>query len=206
MSTVTIVDYGVGNLASIRNMLKKCDVSSIISGNPDVIVNSSKIILPGVGAFDAAMQRINELGINLIIKQAVESGALVLGICLGAQLLMEKSEEGELPGLSLVKGRCIKFDKESLGSLKIPNMGWNDVAFVRDTHPLARFSDMGVPRFYFTHSYYLHCENPDNVMITSFYGCEFTCGVVNGNIMGVQFHPEKSHAFGARLFTNFAAM
>lgn len=201
---ITVIDYGVGNLASIQNMLKKCGEGSQISSNPNVILNASKLILPGVGAYDAAVEKIIEFGLNSVIREAASKGTLILGICLGAQLLLDGSEEGVLPGLSLIKGKCRKFNEQSITPLRVPNMGWSDVHF-KTEHALSKFDEME-PRFYFTHSYYLNCNNPDNVLATSNYGHEFVCGVVHENIMGVQFHPEKSHAFGARLLTNFAKM
>jgi len=202
---VTIIDYGVGNLASIQNMLKKVGVSSQVSRDFDVILSASKIILPGVGAFDAAMEKINDLGLSPVIRDAAQKGSRILGICLGAQLLLEHSEEGVLEGLSLIKGKCAKFDAALLAPLKVPHMGWNDVHFKNPSHPLSRYNDMQ-PRFYFTHSYYLQCDNLDNVLATAVYGHEFACGIAQENIVGLQFHPEKSHVFGAQLFANFAGM
>jgi glutamine amidotransferase len=202
---ITIIDYGLGNLASIQNMLGKCGFSSQISRNPDVIRKATKLILPGVGAFDSAMKKINEAAFDSVIKEVASSGRHILGICLGAQLLMQDSEEGTVSGLSLIKGNCKKFNEKLISPLRVPHMGWSDVKFVKPTHPLTRFNEME-PRFYFTHSYYLHCYDPVNILASSTYGHEFTCCAVQDNIMGVQFHPEKSHAFGAQLLTNFARM
>jgi glutamine amidotransferase len=202
---VTIIDYGVGNLASVQNMLKRCGVDSQISNNSEVILRSSKLILPGVGAYDAAMEKINELGLYSVIREAAYNGIDMLGICLGAQLLLEGSEEGILNGLSLIKGKCKKFNEHAIAPLRVPHMGWNDVHFVAVSHPLAYYEEADT-RFYFTHSYYLHCNNQENILATSFYGHEFTCGIVDKNIMGVQFHPEKSHIFGKQLLTNFINM
>lgn len=202
---ITIIDYGVGNLASVQNMLKKCGVASQVSKDPKEILKSAKLILPGVGAYDSAMQKINETGLDAVIKESARKGKLILGICLGAQLLLERSEEGILPGLSLINGRCIRFDEQSIAPLRVPHMGWSNVVFVKSSHPLARFKETE-PRFYFTHSYYLQCQNPDQILATSDYGQQFSCGIEHDNVMGVQFHPEKSHTFGGQLLMNFANM
>ncbi len=200
---ITIIDYGVGNLASVQNMLRKCGVSSQVSKDPKEIARAPKLILPGVGAFDSAMHKIDELGLRSVIGEAATNGTFILGICLGAQLLLDGSEEGNLSGLSLIKGKCRRFDEQLIAPLSIPHMGWSDVVFVSDSHPLAKF-EQAEPRFYFTHSYCLSCDNPENVLATSRYGIEFTCGIASQNVFGVQFHPEKSHSFGAQLLINFA--
>lgn len=202
---ITIIDYGVGNLTSVQNMLKKCGVQSRVSSEAEVIVSSEKLILPGVGAFDYAMEKIEKLGLRNVLKQAAEDGSKILGICLGAQLLMDKSEEGVLPGLSLISGSCKKFKPEDIAPLRIPHMGWNDVFFLNEAHPLAKLQS-STSRFYFTHSFHLDCLYPEQRLAVSTYGIEFTSAVANQNVMGVQFHPEKSHAFGFSLLTNFANM
>lgn len=200
---ITVIDYGVGNLASVQNMLKKCGVESQVTSDPEKIRQADKVILPGVGAFDAAMQKIIDRRLDEAIQETSKRGALILGICLGAQLLLEASEEGNLGGLSLVKGKCKKFDVQQIAPLRVPHVGWSEVNFVTQS-PIAKFEEQ--PRFYFTHSYYMNCNNPADRLATCLYGHEFTCGVIRENVMGLQFHPEKSHKFGARLFTNFAAM
>jgi glutamine amidotransferase len=200
---ITVIDYGVGNLASVQNMLKKCGVESQITSDAEKIIRADKLILPGVGAFDPAMQKINELSLQVPILEASKRGIFILGICLGAQLLLEASEEGTLNGLSMIKGTCKKIDVQQIAPLRVPHMGWSEVNFVVGS-PIAKFEEQ--PRFYFTHSYYMNCDNPTEKLATCFYGHEFTCGVIHENVMGLQFHPEKSHKFGSRLFTNFAAM
>ncbi|MFZ2905947.1 MAG: imidazole glycerol phosphate synthase subunit HisH [Cyclobacteriaceae bacterium] len=200
---ITIIDYSVGNLASVQNMLKKCGIESRVTSDPEKIRQADKLILPGVGAFDAAMQKINERGLQDAIQEASKKGTFILGICLGAQLLLEASEEGNLSGLSLIPGKCKKFDAQQIAPLRVPHMGWSEVSFLTN-NPITKFEEQ--PRFYFTHSFYINCHNPANRLAVSFYGHEFTCGVICENVMGLQFHPEKSHKFGARLFTNFAAM
>jgi len=202
---ITIIDYGVGNLASVQNMLRKCGFESRFTSNAEEIINSSKLILPGVGAYDAAMQRIIDLGLDSSIKQAAKNNAIILGVCLGAQLLFEGSDEGVLSGLSLIKGRCKKFDVQTIAPLRVPHMGWSDVNFLQSSHPLADF-EANYSRFYFAHSYYFMCEDSEDILANCTYGHPFTCAVSRKNVSGVQFHPEKSHTFGARLLTNFAKM
>jgi imidazole glycerol-phosphate synthase subunit HisH len=202
---ITIIDYGVGNLASVRNMLKKCGIDSRFASDPTEILSADKLILPGVGAFDAAMQKILDSNLSEPIVEAAKKGTMILGICLGAQLLMERSEEGALSGLSLIAGECKKFDPLSISPLRVPHMGWSDIVFRKPSHPLSHFEHQA-PRFYFAHSYYLKCKNENDILAKASYGIEFTCGVVRENIMGVQFHPEKSHFFGASLLNNFAKM
>ncbi len=198
---IVILDYGLGNLGSIANMLKVIGEKNKITNDVDTIRKADGIILPGVGAFDAGMSKLNESGLAEVIKEEAAKDKPVLGICLGMQLLGKKSEEGSLPGLSLIPFECKRFyfsDK----SLKIPHMGWDIVDFKRQ-HPILEGLS-GQQRYYFVHSYYAVCENEENVLMTCDYGIEFACSVVKDNVMGVQFHPEKSHDFGLALLTNFA--
>jgi imidazole glycerol-phosphate synthase subunit HisH len=200
---VTIVDYGVGNINSIQNMLKKCGVESKITNKTDELYAAEKIILPGVGAFDAAMERLNASGLDETIKACADKNIPILGICLGAQLLMESSEEGILPGLGLIQGDCRKFDVQKLAPLRVPHMGWEDVTFTKKGG-LCDFE--GTPRFYFVHSYYIECKKTDNILGEAVYGHRFTCAVHSGTVSGVQFHPEKSHKFGEKLLSNFSRL
>lgn len=197
---IAILDYGLGNLGSISNMLKVIGEKSKITNDVESIRKSDGIILPGVGAFDAGMSKLNEFGLTEVIKEEADQGKPILGICLGMQLLGKKSEEGNLPGLALVPFECKRFNFED-ESLKIPHMGWDIVDF-RKQHPLLE-GLTGQQRYYFVHSYYAVCVNSDNVLMTCDYGIEFACSVVKDNVMGVQFHPEKSHDFGLALLTNF---
>lgn len=197
---ICIVDYGMGNLGSIRNMLKKIGFNSLITNDIAEIKNAEKIILPGVGSFDAAINKIDELGIKPILKfKSQEEKTPILGICLGMQLLTECSEEGKLPGLGFVKAKTTKFPP-NLG-LKIPHMGWNDVQetkhsqLTRDLPPESRF--------YFVHSYCVHVEDSNDSLLKTHYGIEFDSAIQHENIFGVQFHPEKSHKFGMKLLKNF---
>lgn len=200
---IAILDYGLGNLGSIANMLKVIGERAKISNSANQIENADGIILPGVGAFDAGMQKLNDSGLTAVIKNYALSGRPVLGICLGMQLLGDKSEEGHLPGLSLIPFECIRFKLDD-SDLKIPHMGWDIVNFKQE-HPFLN-GLVGTQRYYFVHSYHAVCKDESNILMTCDYGYEFTSAVVNGNVIGVQFHPEKSHDFGLNLFSNFVAM
>lgn len=198
---ITIVDYGIGNIASVKNMLYKNGAESETSSDPEVILKSDKIILPGVGAFDTAVNKLDELNLIPIIREFAKSGKPLLGICLGAQLLLNKSEEGVRPGLQLIAGSCMRFS--GIQPLRIPHMSWTDVTFVKQ-NPLTRFSD--APRFYFVHSYHMVCDRSDDVFGVANYGNDFTCAIAHDNIYGVQFHPEKSHRFGSQFLKNFVEL
>lgn len=198
---VVIIDYGVGNLGSVANMLKKVGASNIVfSNDPDEIASANKVLLPGVGAFDHAMNKLNDSGISAALKRLVlRDDALLMGICLGMQLLTEGSEEGEELGLGIVPGKASLFPNES--GLRVPHMGWN-VA-----HPAkASFILQDLPkesRFYFVHSYYVNCTDSADVLCTTNYGHDFVSAFQRRNVIGCQFHPEKSHRFGIQLFRNF---
>ncbi len=198
---VAIIDYGLGNLGSIANMLKVIGEKSVITSDKTEIEAADKIILPGVGAFDAGMTRLQEAGLVEILKtQALEVKKPVLGICLGMQLLGRKSEEGSLPGLGLIPFDNLRFRLDDT-KLKVPHMGWDIVTFQQKNPLLEGLS--GTQRYYFVHSFHAKCDSKDHVLMTCDYGYEFSAAVVSGNIYGVQFHPEKSHDFGMALLTNF---
>lgn len=198
---VGIINYGLGNLGSIQNMLKVIGEKSIISADTDTLETCDRYILPGVGAFDAGMIKLCESGLEGFIKQkAVREKKPILGICLGMQLLGRKSEEGQLPGLGLIPFDNIRFRVENF-NLRVPHMGWDIVEFKQST-PLIKNLE-GTQRYYFVHSYHALCDNKENVFMTCDYGYKFAAAVVKDNIMGVQFHPEKSHDFGMALLTNF---
>jgi imidazole glycerol-phosphate synthase subunit HisH len=202
---IVIIDYGLGNLASIQNMIRKAAGKSLISSNPDQIAQAEKIILPGVGSFDNGMKNLRELNlITLLNKKVLEDKTPLLGICLGMQLLANKSAEGILPGLGFIAGEVVKFRAENGVKLHIPHMGWNDVKIVRKHKLVEKFEEE--TRFYFVHSYHIICKNNADVLTQTFYGGDFTSAVARENIMGTQFHPEKSHKFGLQLFKNFIEM
>lgn len=193
----------MGNVGSIESMLRKIGAPSLISGSIDDIRRARKLILPGVGAFDNGMKNISELGLLPVLhSQVLEKGTPILGICLGMQLLTEKSEEGGLPGLGWIEGRTVRFRFDSQRKdLKIPHMGWNTVKVRKEGPLFAGMADS--PRFYFVHSYHVRCSRQEDVLGTTEHGYEFASAVSRTNIMGTQFHPEKSHRFGMALLKNF---
>lgn len=198
---VGIINYGLGNLGSIQNMLKVIGEKSVISEKIEELDNCDRYILPGVGAFDAGMAKLNESNLVDFIKEKtlVEHKPL-LGICLGMQLLGRKSEEGSLSGLELIPFENIRFRLDN-SDLKVPHMGWDVVDFKQESPLLKELH--GTQRYYFVHSYHALCDKEENVLMTCDYGYEFAAAVVKDNIMGVQFHPEKSHDFGMALLNNF---
>jgi len=202
---IAIVDYDMGNTGSILNMIKKAGGEAIISSDPEQIENADKLILPGVGAFDAGIQNLAKLGlVNIFRKKVTEQKTPILGICLGMQLLTKRSEEGVLQGLGLVDGSTVRFKLISSSGLRVPHMGWNSVV-VRKESPL--FYDMYPdPIFYFVHSYHVVCRNAEDVLSTTNYGHDFVSSLQIGNIFGTQFHPEKSHKYGLKLMRNFVEL
>ncbi len=202
--TITVVDYGVGNLGSIINMLKKVGVKAIASSSPEVLTQAEKLILPGVGAFDAGMNRLNECGlVPLLNHLALEKKVPFLGLCLGLQLMTKRSEEGQTQGLGWLDAETVRFKfDESRSDLKIPHMGWNTIE-IRRQHPLFRDLDSEA-RFYFVHSFYVQSHDPETVLAETDYGGYFHSVFAKDNIMGAQFHPEKSHKYGMQLLKNFA--
>jgi glutamine amidotransferase len=200
---ITIIDYGMGNVGSIRNMLKKIGVPSIISAEPEQIRAADKLILPGVGSFDHGMSNLATRGLIPLLNEKVIGDRIpILGICLGMQLLSQSSDEGKLPGLGWIeaKTRCFKFDGD-YSHLKIPHMGWSQVKGVGEGLLFQRFPEP--PRFYFVHSYHVCCSQPEDVMGIGHYGVDFTAAIRRDNILGTQFHPEKSHKFGMQVLRNF---
>lgn len=200
---ITIVDYGVGNLASIRNMLKKAGSEALISSRPEDILAAEKLVLPGVGAFDTCAEKLQQSGLQEVLnKKVLEEKTPLLGICVGMQLLMEGSDEGQLPGLGWIKGRIVRFRVDKMSSPhKIPHMGWTEVITQNSSRLFDNMHEE--PRFYFVHSYHPQPFSENDVMVYADYGYRFAAGLENENIMGVQFHPEKSHKFGLRLMENF---
>jgi glutamine amidotransferase len=201
---ITIADTGFGNLRSIQNMLRRAGVDSTITADLAVVRDAKKLILPGVGAFDAGMERLRSLEmVDALREKALVDKVPLLGICLGAQLLFEKSEEGTSEGLGLVPGSVVRFQKERLGAeLRIPHMGWSEVV---QKKPSVLFEGMvDHPRFYFVHSFHFAPSDATDVLCTCDHGDAFPAAVERGNVYGVQFHPEKSHKFGMKLLENFA--
>lgn len=202
---ITIVDYGMGNLGSIKNMFKYIGVEATIENNVDKIKNASKILLPGVGSFDTAMKRINEGSLKEVLNEkALKEQVPILGICLGMQLLTNSSEEGSLNGLGWINATTLSFKSRIDKQFKIPHMGWNIVNKSNDSLLINNFEKFDETRFYFVHSYFVKVEDEKNSILKTNYGVEFDSAIQKENIFGAQFHPEKSHKFGMKLFENFA--
>jgi imidazole glycerol-phosphate synthase subunit HisH len=204
--SIAIVDYGMGNLGSVSNMLKRVGVEAVITSDPEVILGASKLILPGVGSFDNGMANLSERGLKGVLERKVLAEKTpILGICLGMQLFSGRSEEGTLPGLGWIDAETVRFRfPPEQGHLKVPHMGWNNLSPARE-HPLLSGFDEP-PRFYFVHSFHVRCARREDVLATCHYGFDFTASVWHENILGTQFHPEKSHKFGMRVLSNFAGM
>ena len=200
---IVIIDYGLGNLGSIANMLNYLDLENLISSDPKEILMADKLILPGVGSFDEGMRNLRDRNLISTLHEAVvKQKTPLLGICLGMQLLGKSSEEGLELGLGFIDFVNKKFNFEMQHEYKIPHMGWTNI-HVNKLSPLAyNFNDN--LRFYFVHTYYALCKYENDILFKSDYGFQFASGVQNGNIYGVQFHPEKSRTFGMRLLQNFA--
>lgn len=203
---IAIVDYGMGNVGSVSNMLRKLGAEVLITSNATELAKADKLILPGVGAFDTGMKNLDASGLRPILDERVHGQKTpILGICLGMQLLSLNSEEGGLPGLGWIPAETVRFALPiEHAHLRVPHMGWNSLD-IRQPHALlAGYEE--TPRFYFAHSYHVRCTYRDDVIATCDYGICFDAVVARGHIMGAQFHPEKSHAFGLRLLENFLEM
>jgi imidazole glycerol-phosphate synthase subunit HisH len=200
---ITVINYGVGNLGSVMNMFKKINVAAKLSTSIDDIINAEKLLLPGIGSFDVAMQKLVSTGyLPYLNKKVLEDKTPTLGICLGMQLMTNGSEEGVEKGLGWFDADTLKFNLDT-NTYKIPHMGWNDVYLAKANNALT--AELPVePRFYFCHSYFVKCKNENERMLTCNYSNEFTCGINKDNIYGVQFHPEKSHKYGMQLLKNFS--
>jgi glutamine amidotransferase len=199
---ITIIDYKTGNLGSIQNILKRIGKESVVTSDKNVIAEATKLILPGVGAYDTGMRNLLELDlVDILNKKVIEEKTPVLGICLGMQLFSSGSEEGSLKGLGWLNASTIRFKFENSLEYKIPHMGWNFITQHKTSRLLTNmYSD---PRFYFVHAYYFNANDREDILTSTTYEKEFTSSVEKGNIVGVQFHPEKSHKFGMRLLENF---
>jgi glutamine amidotransferase len=199
---VCIVDYGQGNLGSIRNMLSRLGVAAQITQSPNDIQRASHLILPGVGAFDRGMSAIMARGLRSVLdEQAMVRHTPILGICLGAQLMTRGSEEGDLSGFGWFSALARRFRFEDQPRRPIPNIGWRDV-HATHSNTLARGLEEEC-RFYFVHSYHLVADRKEDVALVSSYGTEFVAGMQYGNLFSAQFHPEKSHRFGLKFLSNF---
>jgi len=200
---IGIIDYGSGNIQAIRNIYKRLNIETFIVRESKDIPLASKLILPGVGAFDEVLCKLGESGLRNALDEAVLNNKVpVMGICVGMQIMADRSEEGSLKGLGWISGHVKYFDIKQINLVpKLPHMGWNDISHSK--HPIFRGIDQMVG-FYFLHSYFSQTEKQKNVIATSFYQHQFDCAVNHKNIYGFQFHPEKSHINGIRLFKNFS--
>lgn len=198
---IVIVDYEVGNVASVLNMIKKAGGQAIVSGSQEDISRATKLVLPGVGAFDHGMQHLNDKGLPSLLKERASAGVPLMGICLGMQLLGLGSEEGEMSGLGLLPARFKRFDFDPAGALRVPHVGWNTIE-INKPNPLI-VDDGQENRFYFVHSYHAVCDEAADVLATCDYGYGFPAAYSRENVYGFQFHPEKSHRFGLDLFCRF---
>jgi glutamine amidotransferase len=199
---LTIIDYGMGNLGSLANMLKKIQIPVKISSDIAEIESAEKLILPGVGSFDHGMQKLDDLNLLDILNiKVVRDRTPILGICLGMQLFTKTSEEGNRRGLGWLDAETVKFTVNKNSSLKIPHMGW-EALNVKKSHFL--FKDVKADAmYYFVHSFHLVCNQEADILSTSFYGYDFVSSISRNNIIGVQFHPEKSHKYGMKILNNF---
>lgn len=202
---ITIVDYGVGNTGALLNMFDYLGIDAKAASSPTDIASAERLVLPGVGAFDKAMSTLRERQLIEALDEAARVRKVpVLGVCLGMQLLARRSEEGKEPGLGWIAADVRRIELPADSRLKVPNMGWMQAQPTRHSH-LIEPTDSET-RFYFDHSYHVVCDNPDDVAATIDYGTRLCCAVEHRNVMGVQFHPEKSHRFGMRLLQTFARL
>ena len=200
--TITIVDYGIGNLGAIPNMLRRAGVAAVVTSDPERIADAERLILPGVGAYDAGVRQLRAAGLEAVLtRKIVHEGVPVLGLCLGMELLSDSSEEGNMPGLGWIPGRVVRFRLPEESGLRVPHMGWNTVEPVRHD---AIEPVLDGARFYFAHSYHFEPADLSHVVARTTYGYPFASVVRRDNVLGVQFHPEKSHRFGLALLAWFA--
>lgn len=201
---ITIIDYGVGNIFAFQNVYKRLDIPTKIAKTSQDLANAEKLILPGVGSFDYAMNQLNNSGMREKLDELVlDKKVPVIGICVGMQMMGNRSDEGKLEGLKWIDSEILKFDESLIQQrTKLPHMGWNDVTPVNN-HPLF----IGLEKdaiFYFLHTFYFKCKNEKESIAISNYGISFSSAVNRDNIYGIQFHPEKSHQYGEKLLNNFA--
>lgn len=203
--TIGILNYGMGNVGSIANMFKKVGARTRLISTADALTDIQALVLPGVGKFDNALQRLRDHNFIEPLNYIAHNEKLpILGICIGMQIMTNRSDEGNFQGLGWIDAETVHLGLDSK-KLRIPHMGWN-VAHIEKNSPLFDTRDQNEQRFYFVHSYAVKCNNIDNVLTTSFYGSKFVSAFSQDNIIGVQFHPEKSHKFGMSLFRKFSEL
>ena len=203
---IRIVDCGLGNIQAFRNVFKRLNIAALTATTAAELEDATKVILPGVGHFDRAMERLTQSGMRGKLEELVlAKGVPVLGVCVGMQIMTQSSDEGMLPGLGWIEGHVRGFAALELARvLPVPHMGWNDVRPVAANRLFSQLETAA--QFYFLHSFYVECAQDDDIMAISHYGKDFSSAVRRGNVFGVQFHPEKSHHFGTRLLQNFAEL
>ncbi|MDA7855137.1 imidazole glycerol phosphate synthase subunit HisH [Cyclobacteriaceae bacterium] len=203
---ITLIDYDVGNIFAFQNVFKRLDIPTKIAKSEKDLEDAERLILPGVGSFDYAINQLNASGMRKKLDYLVlEKKVPVIGICVGMQIMGNRSDEGNLEGLKWIDSEIIKFDEQLINHrTKLPHMGWNDVTPVSG-HPLFKGLEKDAI-FYFLHSFYFKCKNLNDSIAFSDYGITFTSSVNHNNIYGIQFHPEKSHHFGEKLLNNFAKL
>jgi len=202
---ITIVDYGLGNIKAFKHIFNQLNLDCVVARDAERLRNATKIILPGVGSFDFAMSSLNNSGMRGVLDELVMNKEVpLLGICVGMQMLAHSSEEGGLDGLGYMDGTVKKFSKEQVSENPLPHMGWNKVEHHGANELFRNIS--AAERFYFLHSYYFDCNKDIQIVASASYGVNFTCGVKNHNVYGVQFHPEKSHDAGINLLKNFGSI
>ena len=203
---ITLIDYGVGNINAFVNVYKRVDVPVKVAKNAQDLEGAQKLILPGVGHFDHAMSQLNNSGMRTKLDELVlEKKIPVIGICVGMQMMGNYSDEGNMEGLKWIDASVKKFDETKINQVtRLPHMGWNDVKPKKDVALFKGLEKDAI--FYFLHTYYFECNNPDDIMAVSDYGIEFACAAHHENKYGIQFHPEKSHHYGEMLLHNFAKL
>ena len=199
---VTIIDYGVGNIFAFQNAYKRLNIQTKVAKKINDLEDADKLILPGVGSFDYAMNQLNNSGLRTRLDELVMIKKTVLGICIGMQMMANDSEEGKMKGLGWIEASVKKFDPNKINyHTKLPHMGWNDVYPMPNNKLFKGLEKKSI--FYFLHSYYIDCKYKNQIISTSEYGTKFPSSVQNNNVYGIQFHPEKSHSYGERLLYNF---
>jgi len=203
---ITIIDYGSGNIKAIANIYEKLKVGFTIASTPEQVVGAKKIFLPGVGAFDETISKLDSTGFRKVLdKEVLENKVPIMGICVGMQILAESSEEGTCKGLGYIKGKVKKIDSSMLKQKpKLPHLGWNSIEIIKENKLLQNIDP--VFGFYFLHSFYFECDDPNDVLATTYYGSTFASAIQRENVFGIQFHPEKSHRNGVNLLHNFAKL
>jgi glutamine amidotransferase len=201
---ITIIDYGSGNIKAIANIYEKLKVDYCIAFTPEQVIGAQKIFLPGVGAFDETISKLDSTGFRRVLdNEVLENKVPIMGICVGMQILADSSEEGTCRGLGYIKGKVKKIDAKLISQKpKLPHLGWNSIEVLKSSDLLKDIDS--VFGFYFLHTYYFECEDQSNILATSNYGATFATAVNRENIFGIQFHPEKSHHNGVKLLHNFA--